>query len=135
MNAPLAAGVALAAAVLFAAPAAAADAAAVPPGEQLYSRCIACHAIDSNRTGPQHCGVFGRRAGTAPGYDAYSRAMRDSRIVWDEHTLDVFLRDPMQAVPGTTMGYAGIKNDEERAALIAWLKTASVPGKTCTPAR
>ena len=119
---------------------AAQDAAAVPRadpgrGEQLYSRCIACHAIEGNRTGPQHCGLFGRRAGTAPGFATYSEAMREARIVWNERTLDVFLQDPMKAVPGTAMGYAGVKDAQERADLIAWLRRATVPGKSCTLAR
>jgi len=123
----------------FSASAAAASAAAAaeaePLGQQVYARCAACHAIETNRTGPQHCGLFGRRAGTAPGYEAYSQALRDSRIVWDARTLDRFLRDPMAAVPGTTMGYAGVKDDAERAALIDWLRDATRPGKTCRPAR
>ena len=101
-------------------------------GEMIYARCAACHAIEANRTGPQHCGLFGRRAGTAPGFDGYSKAMRASGIVWDERTLDVFLQDPMKAVPGTAMGYAGVKDDKERAELIAWLREATRPGKTCT---
>ena len=58
--------------------------------------------------------------------------MRASGIVWDEHTLDVFLQDPMKAVPGTAMGYAGVKDGKERADLIAWLREATRPGKTCT---
>jgi len=131
MRRRLAAGAALAAALLAGPALAAPDAAALQRGEQVYTRCAACHAIGTNRTGPQHCGVFGRRAGSAPGYAAYSRAMQRSKIVWDEHTLDVFLQNPMQAVPGTTMGYAGVKDPHERADLIAWLKAASVPGKTC----
>lgn len=126
------AALALAALLLAGASGATPDAAALQRGEQLYARCIACHAIERHRTGPQHCGLFGRRAGTAPGYDAYSRAMRESGIVWDEHTLDLFLQNPMQAVPGTTMGYAGVKDAQERADLIAWLREASVPGKRCT---
>ncbi len=120
------------AAGLFAAGASAApDAAALARGEQVYARCAACHAIEANRTGPQHCGLFGRRAGTAPGYDAYSKAMRDSKWVWDEKSLNIFLKDPMNALPGTTMGYAGVKNDTERADLIAWLKQATRPGAAC----
>jgi cytochrome c len=111
---------------------AAPDAAALKRGEEVYARCAACHAIDANRTGPQHCGLFGRKAGTAPGFDGYSKAMRASGIVWDEHSLDVFLQDPLKAVPGTAMGYAGIKDDKERADLIAWLREATRPGKTCT---
>lgn len=122
----------LAAGLFAAGVSAAPDAAALARGEQVYARCAACHAIEANRTGPQHCGLFGRRAGTAPGYDAYSKAMRDSKWVWDEKSLNVFLKDPMNALPGTTMGYAGVKNDTERADLIAWLKQATRPGAACT---
>ncbi|MBW7834666.1 MAG: c-type cytochrome [Simplicispira suum] len=121
------------AAGLFATGASAApDAAALARGEQVYARCAACHAIEANRTGPQHCGLFGRRAGTAPGYEDYSKAMRASTTVWDEKSLNVFLKDPMKVVPGTAMGYAGVKDDAERADLIAWLKQASRPGVECT---
>lgn len=108
------------------------DAATLQRGEHVYARCAACHAIEANRTGPQHCGLFGRRAGTAPGFDTYSRAMRDSKIVWNERSLNVFLEAPTQAVPGTTMGYAGVKDPRERADLIAWLREATRPGARCT---
>jgi cytochrome c len=90
-------------------------------GEAVYSRCLACHALSYDRTGPRHCGLFGRQAGTVAGF-LYSDAMKASGIVWDESTLDLFLRDPMGVVPGTAMGYAGIPDDKERADLIAWLK-------------
>ena len=123
---------ALAGLVFAGAVSAAPDAAALKRGEDVYARCAACHAIEANRTGPQHCGLFGRRAGTAPGFDGYSKAMRASGIVWDEHSLNVFLQDPIKAVPGTAMGYAGVKDDKERADLIAWLREATRPGKTCT---
>ena len=123
---------ALAGLVFAGAVSAAPDAAALKRGEDVYTRCAACHAIEANRTGPQHCGLFGRRAGTAPGFDGYSKAMRASGIVWDEHSLNVFLQDPIKAVPGTAMGYAGVKDDKERSELIAWLREATRPGKTCT---
>lgn len=109
------------------------DAQALARGEQVYARCAGCHAIEGNRTGPQHCGLFGRRAGTAPGYTAYSQAMRKAGWVWDARTLALFLQDPMKAVPGTSMGYAGIKNAGERADLIAWLQQAARPGVACQP--
>ena len=102
-------------------------------GEQVYARCAACHAIEGNRTGPQHCGLFGRRAGTAPGYADYSKAMKQSPWVLDEKSLNVFLKDPMKAVPGTFMGYAGVKDDAERSDLIAWLKASTRAGVACTP--
>lgn len=114
---------------------AAGDAAAVQRGEQIYSRCAACHAIAYNRTGPQHCGLFGRKAGTAPGFDNYSKAMRESKIVWNAKTLDHFLQSPMQAIPGTSMGYAGVKNPVERADLIAWLQQATRAGVSCSISR
>lgn len=91
-------------------------------GEAVYSRCLGCHSLERHRTGPKHCGLFGRRAGAAPGYDDYSRAMKRSRLVWNEHTLDRFLADPLKAVPGTAMTYAGVQDPKERADLIAYLK-------------
>jgi cytochrome c len=90
-------------------------------GEAVYSRCLGCHALEYHRTGPKHCGLFGRRAGSAQGYD-YSGAMKRSKILWNEKTLDRFLADPLKTVPGTTMTYAGVPEAKERADLIAWLK-------------
>ena len=115
--------------------AAAPDSAALQRGEQVYARCAACHSIEGHRTGPQHCGLWRRRAGTAAGYTTYTAALQRSGIVWDERTLDVFLKDPLKAVPGTAMGYAGVKDDAERADLIVWLKLATQPGKACRMAQ
>lgn len=124
--------------LLWAASAAAAAvgaASAMERGQAIYERCIACHAIERNRTGPQHCGLFGRKAGTAPGFDSYSDAMRGAGFVWNAETLDRFLRDPAAMVPGTTMGYAGIADARERADLIAWLRDATRAGTRCTVQR
>lgn len=93
-------------------------------GETIYTRCLACHALAYDRTGPRHCGLFGRRAGSVQGF-AYSEAMQRSRIVWNEKTLDRFLANPLAAVPGTAMGYAGVADTKERADLIAYLKQAN----------
>ncbi|HET7729890.1 MAG TPA: c-type cytochrome [Usitatibacter sp.] len=95
-------------------------------GEAVYERCAACHAIGHDRAGPRHCGLIGRRAGSVPGFE-YSEAMRSSKIVWSEAALDRFLANPMKAVPGTSMGYAGIPSASERADLIAYLKAAGDP--------
>lgn len=92
-------------------------------GAQVYERCAACHALETDRTGPRHCGLFGRRAGGVPGFP-YSPAMRRSKIVWNEASLDRFLKAPMAAVPGTAMGYDGVKNDGERRDLIVYLRDA-----------
>lgn len=93
-------------------------------GKALYARCQGCHSIDRNRIGPLHRGLFGRRAGSVDGFD-YSQAMRASGIVWDEATLDAFLAAPRDYIPGTRMIYAGIKDPQERADLIAYLKEAT----------
>ncbi len=99
-------------------------------GAKIYTRCEACHAFAYDRTGPRHCGLIGRKAGSVPGF-AYSDAMKRSGIVWNAQSLDRFLDDPMKAVPGTTMGYAGVKDPKERADLIAFLQQQS-NGPACT---
>lgn len=117
---PVAAG-AFAALVALSPGAAAGDAAR---GEKVYERCAACHSLDRDRTGPRHCGLFGRKAGSRPGFD-YSPAMRGSGIVWNDATLDRFLAAPTKVVPGTSMGYAGVDDPRERADLVAYLKAAN----------
>lgn len=93
-------------------------------GEAIYPRCQACHALAYDRVGPRHCGLLGRRAGSVAGFD-YSAAMKKSGIVWTAKTLDRFLADPPNTVPGTTMTYAGVPDPKERADLIAYLKQES----------
>ena len=90
-------------------------------GEQVYARCLACHALAHDRVGPRHCGLLGRRAGTVPGFD-YSAAMKRSRLTWDEKALDRFLASPMKVVPGTTMTYDGVPDPKDRSDLIAYLR-------------
>ena len=90
-------------------------------GEAIHARCLACHALAFNRVGPRHCGLLGRRAGSVPGF-GYSRAMKQSAVVWDEKTLDRFLAAPMKVVPGTTMTYDGVPDRQERTDLIAFLR-------------
>ena len=95
-------------------------------GQRIYDRCIACHSIERDRTGPHHANLIGRRVGSVAGF-AYSPAMRkagEAGMTWDEATLDRFLESPTKVFPGTRMGYAGIKNAQERADLIAYLKQA-----------
>lgn len=92
-------------------------------GRQLYeSRCIGCHSIEENRAGPAHKGVFGRKAGGAPGYD-YSPALKASKIVWNERTLDRWLANPEAVVPGQKMGFT-VPQPRDRADIIEYLRTA-----------
>ena len=89
-------------------------------GRGLYERrCIACHSIDSNRVGPAHRTVFGRRAGSVVGYD-YSAALRRSALVWNSVNLDRWLANPEALIPGQKMGYS-VSDPRDRADLIAYL--------------
>jgi cytochrome c len=91
-------------------------------GQQLYeSRCVACHSPDANRVGPMHRGVFGRKAGSLPGY-AYSKALEGADFVWNDETLDKWLANPQAFVPGQKMNFK-VPKPEDRADLIAYLKT------------
>ena len=99
-------------------------------GAAIYERCLACHTLAHDAVGPRHCGVVGRRAGSVPGF-AYSQPMRDSRLTWDETTLDRFLAAPRDVVPGTLMTYAGVPDAAERHALIAWLRRAAGDPALC----
>ena len=101
-----------------------APAAAAPDalrGEQIYTRCLACHALAYDRVGPRHCGLFGRLAGSVPGFE-YSPAMKNSKITWNEKTLERFLAKPLEAVPGTSMTYDGVTEARDREDLVAYLK-------------
>jgi cytochrome c len=93
-------------------------------GAEIYRRCMACHSIEHDLVGPHHAGLFGRKAGSVPDFP-YSQAMRNSGIVWNEATLDVFLKNPQARVPGSFMTFAGLPGDTERADVIAYLKQAT----------
>lgn len=95
-------------------------------GQQLYeSRCVACHSVEQSRVGPAHRGVFGRRAGRVADYD-YSPALKASRLIWSERTLDAWLTNPERMIPGQRMGYQ-VTDANDRADLIAYLKAVSRP--------
>lgn len=87
------------------------------------ARCGGCHSVKADRIGPRHAGLFGRRAGSVPGFE-YSPALRDSHIVWDAGTLDQWLGDPESLIPGQRMGYR-LADAATRADVIAYL--ASLP--------
>jgi len=89
-------------------------------GKILYQGCESCHSIDDNDVGPRHRGVVGRRAGGIADY-AYSPALKNSGLTWDEATLDRWLINPSALVPGTKMFFR-IDDPQKRADIIAYLK-------------
>jgi cytochrome c len=100
-------------------------------GEQVYARCLGCHALASDRVGPRHCGLIGRRAASIGGFD-YSPALQRAGIVWNEKTLNRFLTNPMRVVPGTSMTYDGVPIAADRDDLIAYLKKVNTEA-VCNP--
>ncbi|MEO6004846.1 MAG: cytochrome c family protein [Opitutus sp.] len=92
-------------------------------GQHVFAACAACHAPDQPaKLGPDLRSVVGRKAGSRPDF-RYSRAMKNAKIVWSEETLDEYLADPQQAIPGNAMPYPGISDESQRRAVIAYLKT------------
>ena len=111
-------------ALLAAAPAAAAPG-DVKRGEALFQRCASCHAVGkyaSGGYGPQLNRIVGRRSASTTDYK-YSEAMKKSGLVWDEKTLTAYLRAPHDVVPGTSMRFWGIKDEQQVADLLSYLKT------------
>lgn len=91
-----------------------------------YSRdCRSCHIANGpgHKTGPHLYQVIGREAGNVDGFD-YSAALLESDIVWTRDTLDAFLVNPMEYLPGTKMGVAGIDDPDQRARIIYYLQHA-----------
>lgn len=96
-------------------------------GKTVYeSLCSGCHALDENRYGPAHRGVFGRKAGLAPDY-SYSEALYSSKVIWTNESLDRWLIDPAMFIPGTKMTIS-VPDAAERRDVIEYLKAQS-PGK------
>ena len=97
-------------------------------GEKVFNKCKACHSVEEgkNKVGPSLHGVIGRTPGTLEGYN-YSKAMKEfgQDHVWDDATLHTYLEDPKAMVPGTKMAFVGLKKQEDRDNVIAYLKQFS----------
>jgi cytochrome c len=96
-------------------------------GEKLFARCLACHSVKDavNKTGPHLKGIVGRPVASIEGFK-YSPGMLEfakTAGAWDETKLDSYLTDPKAFVPKNKMALAPMKKAEERADIIAYLKT------------
>ncbi|HUF21177.1 MAG TPA: c-type cytochrome [Burkholderiales bacterium] len=100
-------------------------------GSKEFRNCIACHSMSAGEhlTGPSLHDVFGRKAGTAPGFRRYSPALKSSGVVWNTETLDAWLADPERLVPNSWMAFAGLKDAQARVDLIAFLRTSATDGQ------
>ncbi len=107
-------------------------AAAEPPdpglvarGKRLYVFCQACHAteeVKGSKIGPNLAGIMDRPVASLKD-SLYSDALKQQDFVWDEKKMDIWLLRPATLVPGTSMGFVGLPREENRAAIIAYLKT------------
>ncbi len=89
-----------------------------------FAQCAACHSTEKGKmgVGPSLAGVYGTKSGEIAGY-AFSDAMKNAKLTWDDATLDEYLTAPMKKVPGTKMTFAGLTDPAARKAVIEYLKT------------
>ena len=90
-------------------------------GKKVFMKCVSCHSLTQNRVGPSLGNIFDKKAGSAEEFK-YSKAMKNSDIIWNYYTLDNFLKSPREYILGTRMMFDGIKKDSDREALIIYLK-------------
>ena len=97
-------------------------------GRTVFNQCRACHTIEAggrNGVGPNLHAVVGRRAGAVEGfrYSAPMRTVAEGGLTWTPENLDRYLTNPKDLVPGGSMAFAGLRNEQQRKDLIAWLAT------------
>ena len=97
-------------------------------GEKVFKKCKACHQVGDgakNRVGPMLNGIVGNEIASVDGfkYSKAFKAKKDEGLVWTEEELDAFLTKPKKYLKGTKMSFAGLKKEEQRADVIAYLKT------------
>jgi cytochrome c len=104
-------------------------------GEELYKKCAVCHSLapGEKKIGPSLHGMWGREAGTLDGF-SFSFAMKLSKIVWDEATLNEYLKNPTMFIPGARMLTGGVASETDRRDLLAYLKQATTSQAATTEA-
>lgn len=101
-------------------------------GKRVFNKCRACHTLEAgkNRIGPSLHGMFGRRAGTAPGYK-FSKAMKKygakdgANVIWTPELFRTYIAKPRKVVKGTKMAFPGLKKKADRDNLTAYLMEAT----------
>ncbi|WP_262696405.1 c-type cytochrome [Kordiimonas aquimaris] len=98
-------------------------------GKRLFNRCRACHNLTATartRIGPNLDSIFGRQAGSAEGFTRYSQVLKEADFIWTEQNLNEWLVQPRSFLPGNKMAFAGLKKEQDRKDLMAYLREATV---------
>lgn len=105
-----------------------------PRGQRVFGACAACHSLQpgQNMTGPSLADLWSRKAGSVASFSRYSSALKSADIEWNDKTLNEWIKDPQHLVPGNEMTFAGIKDDQQRADLLSFLKEATKKGGSQT---
>ena len=101
-------------------------------GKAVFNVCKACHAIGEgakNQVGPVLNGLIGRKSGSIADF-AYSDAMKNSNLTWDETTFAEYIANPKGKIPGNKMLFAGLKDEQKIKDVTAFLKQYDADGKT-----
>ena len=99
----------------------------IEKGKKVFKKCKACHFVDKekNKVGPHLVNIIDRAAGSLEGFK-YSKAMKakaEEGLVWTEENLDMFLEKPKKFIPKTKMAFPGLKKPDQRADVIAYMKS------------
>jgi cytochrome c len=92
-------------------------------GRRMFRRCSSCHTVSAdggNRVGPNLHGIFGSTAGTVDGFD-YSMTLENADFVWTPEQLDGWLANPREFLPGNRMSFVGLRDEDDRRNVIAYL--------------
>lgn len=117
-------------ATLLATPAAAQGAGDAEAGRRVFNQCRSCHTTEQggrSTVGPNLHGIFGRTAGTLSGF-RYSEPMREKGsggLVWNDQTIRAYVANPRAVVPGGSMSFPGLRNEQQITDLIAFLRQAT----------
>jgi cytochrome c len=96
----------------------------IDAGAKVFKKCSTCHSVDKNggnKVGPNLYAIVGKNKASVAGF-SYSNALKAKDGSWTIEDLNQWLTKPKDFVPGTKMGFAGLKKDKDRANVIAYLK-------------
>jgi len=120
--------VAVVASSTLAGPALAQQAGNAQEGAEVFKKCRSCHDVGpgaKNKVGPLLNGIVGRKAGTIEGfsYSEANKAAGAKGLVWTEEVMFKYLENPLAFMPANKMAFAGLKDEQDRKDVIAYLKT------------